>query len=57
MAPASCAKRAVELVVRAPFNLTAKILQAVLPLAGQVASRSWAQAGRVERELDRKSVV
>lgn len=51
MEASSCAKRAVELAVLAPFTIAARVCQVAFPLAGQILSRGWAQAGRVERDL------
>ncbi|MGH9022163.1 MAG: hypothetical protein ACRDV9_03545 [Acidimicrobiia bacterium] len=51
MEASSCAKRAVELAVRTPFTVAARVLEVTLPLAGQILSRGWAQASRVERDL------
>lgn len=46
-----CSKRAVELAVRTPFTIAARVLQVTFPIASQILSRGFAQAGRVERGL------
>lgn len=44
-----CSKRAVELAVRTPFTIAARVLGVTFPIASQILSRGWAQAGRAER--------